>query len=520
MEVTKEIQGFGELRDAYGEEFKKAQVEFKRLMDRMAELTPQIPKIAQDMISRGLENQKNRIDADFREIDSLISERFDANGEAQLKREVDQEWVNENSGRSKMVTGAVTNVKNMSTQTRTAAVSAAVRVTSVVGKGLALFGQKGLAKRMQESVIERGKDYISRDSRASRIVQRVAERGFKVADGARNVERTVVSTIDDVAQRVGTAAINTTENIIGGIGNYIKDTREGMSDVREQTDLNYMNLGSEVSRQNQEARQWQNAHEDRNAEITGAVKGINETSLGVKAVLAQGKIKLMSFAAKGVALTGRKGLAREIASKGFNSEKNTISKGSRVGKFAERIASTMFKQSDNFREGVDNAKEMAGAYVSAGVQTVKDARESVRDGVLEFGRSHYMGAAKVAAIATLPLTLAGAGIEYSAGKLSNGIDFVSGKAIEGIEFVSDKVEDVKEALHLTGEKIKLAADKVSRNKAQAQKGIKTFFRDMAASVVGRLDKSITRDDDRISQKSVAIESRQAEIEEKDDSGER
>lgn len=471
MEANGEIQGFGDLKDAYNEEFRKAQADFKRLMSRMAELTPQIPKIAAETVQRGLEAQKAKIDADFGEIDSLISDRFDANGEAQIKRENDRQWVEQNADRSKIVTGAVTNVKNMSTNTRTAAVNVAVKLTSVIGKGLTLFGQKGLAKQMQESVIDRGKDYIARDSRISRLMQRVAEGGFRVADGARN---------------------------------YIKNTRDGINDVREQTDLNYMNLGREASLQSQESREWQNAHEDRSSTITGAVKGVNEASLGFKTFLAQGKIKVMSLAAKGVALTGKKGLAQEIAARGFDADNNIVKRESRLGRFAEKLASSIFKQTDNFREGVDNTKTMAEAYASAGVQTVKDTAQVARDGILEFGKAHYRGVAKVAGIAALPLMMADTGVEYASGKVSDGIEFVQEKVGEGLEFVSEKIQDGRDALSI-------AASKVSRNKTQAQRGIKTFFRDMAASVVGKLDKSITRDDERISQKDEVIQAKQEEI---------
>ncbi len=498
------INNFVELNEAFKNCTKETKEHIKKDLKNFADLVPQIPGITAAAINRGLKKQVDRINEEFGEIDTQsIANSLELGAQAGLKAKENEYWESQNPKKSKVITSKVTDVKNKSLDKRAKRVDKAVKITSGIAKGLALFGQKGLAKRMQDVVTEKGTNYIMKDSRAGKILENVTDFGYTVAFGAKWTGETIVEGAKFVRNNVE----NGIETVVEKAVQYGKDVKEGLENVEVQNDLNYMNLAREAIDKNQEVEQWQNAHKDRNSGVTGAVKGITKASTRFKAFFAQGKIKVSSLAAKGVALSGKKGLAEEIAAKGFNTDENMVKKESRIAKFAQRMAESGFMKADKFRAGVDHTKEMAGAYARAGVYTVQETAHNVKDTIdtgitsakngvldfgraakketLEFGKATYKGAATAVAIASIPLEAVAAGAVWSADKVAKGAKYTGSKILDGAE--------------IAGEKISEAKTKISENKTKASKGIKSMMRSFASSIVEKLGNSIEKDDEKLKQ---------------------
>lgn len=553
------INNFVELNEAFKNCTKETKEHIKKDLKNFADLVPQIPGITAAAINRGLKKQVDRINEEFGEIDTQsIANSLELGAQAGLKAKENEYWESQNPKKSKVITSKVTDVKNKSLDKRAKRVDKAVKITSGIAKGLALFGQKGLAKRMQDVVTEKGTNYIMKDSRAGKILENVTDFGYTVAFGAKWTGETIVEGAKIVRDNVE----NGIETVVEKAVQYGKDVKEGLENVEVQNDLNYMNLAREAIDKNQEVEQWQNAHEDRNSGVTGAVKGITKASTGFKAFFAQGKIKVSSLAAKGVALSGKKGLAEEIAAKGFNTDKNMVKKESRIAKFAQRMAESGFIKADKFRAGVDHTKEMAGAYARAGVQTAKETVHNVKDaidtgvtaaytyttdgidavkdvidtgivsaythvtdgidnvkdvietgkvaaytyatdgikaaknGVLDFGR-----AAKKETLEFGKATYKGAATAVAIASIpleavAAGAVWSADKVAKGAKYTGSKILDGAE---IAGEKISEAKTKISENKTKASKGIKSMMRSFASSIVEKLGNSIEKDDEKLKQ---------------------
>lgn len=488
-----DIDNFVELNEAFKNCTKETKEHIKNDLKNFANLVPQIPGITAQLVKKGLQKQAERISKEFGEIDSQkLADGIELGAHAGLKAKENEYWESQNQKRTDKITSKVTEAKNKSLDKRTKRVDGALKVTSIVGKGLALFGQKGLADKMQEAVKSKGRDYIMKDSRVGSIMERVADFGFTVADGARYAKETIV----EGAELLGDIIEDGVESLHGKAVQYGKDVREGLGNVDKQTDLNYMNLAREASDKRQEARNWQDKYKDRNSGVTKVVDSISDKTVNFKSFFAQGKIKVASIGAKGIALFGKKGLAQEIATKGFDTEKNTVKKDSRLAKFAKKMAESGFLKADKFREGVSHTKEMAGAYARAGAYTVRDtakaAGEATYNKTLQFGKATYKGAATAVAIASIPLEVVGKGAVWSAGKIGEGAKYAGDQLLQVAEIAEDRIAEIR--------------TKVSENKTKASKGIKSMMRNFTSSIVEKLSSSIEKDDKKLKQfvKSVDI----------------
>lgn len=298
-----DIDNFVELNEAFKNCTKETKEHIKNDLKNFANLVPQIPGITAQLVKKGLQKQAERISKEFGEIDSQkLADGIELGAHAGLKAKENEYWESQNQKRTDKITSKVTEAKNKSLDKRTKRVDGALKVTSIVGKGLALFGQKGLADKMQEAVKSKGRDYIMKDSRVGSIMERVADFGFTVADGARYAKETIV----EGAELLGDIIEDGVESLHGKAVQYGKDVREGLGNVDKQTDLNYMNLAREASDKRQEARNWQDKYKDRNSGVTKVVDSISDKTVNFKSFFAQGKIKVASIGAKGIALFGKK----------------------------------------------------------------------------------------------------------------------------------------------------------------------------------------------------------------------
>lgn len=440
MKEKNEIENFEELKEAFGDRSD----EVCRALEQFVELIPQIPGVAATMVKKNLGEKKNAIDQDFEEIDSeRLLQQLELGIASGIRKNRNADWekARASDNRSEKITKAVTKVKTKSSDTRAKMADGAIKVTSVIGKGLALFGQKGTAKKLQDKVSRSSKNFVLKDSRIGNIMERVADFGFAVGDGVKK---------------------------------YAENVRTGFKDADRQTDLNYMNLARESSSKKAESRQWQNAHEDNSEIVTGTVGKINDKSLRFSEILQIGKIKLTSLGAKGAALTGKKGLAQKVAEQGFNLEDNLVNRGSRIGKFAEKMAESGFLTADRFRSDFSQAKENIEAYARAGVDMAKegieDGKKAAKREIFKIGKATYKGAATVHGLGKFTLKQGKRGVNFISGKISEAQEFASDRIEDAQEFVSDRIEDVKDFKDtaqkkvgfLRGKSISFLGDKVQR----------------------------------------------------------
>ncbi len=510
MPKEEKIENIDQLRAEYQKAKAEAEQHIRSDMKKFAEITKALPDIAIEAAARGISAKIEDIDQGFNHIDfSEIESEIALGGAAGIRETANEKWEKSNADRSKIVTGAVTNAKNKMTNMKAKMALSAVKVTSIVGKGLVLFGQKGLAKSMQEKVTEKGEQFISKDSRIGKIMEGVAERGFSVADGVRGAAQTVKEGVESAAKTVSTKA----KNAKTSIENEVSARKQAFREAGTRADLDQISIARERADKNRENDGWQQVYDGRSKIVTDKVKEINNRSVNSKSKAALRDIKITGMFAKGVALFGPKGMAEKMQDSVYRSSAKRIQRDSISSRIAKAAAEKGFKVSSKFKNMVKNTKETAVDLKNAAVLTAEEAVENgkqviekgktvVKEGALEFGRKTYKGAAVIGALGSIGLGAVKSGAGKVADKVERGAEFVADKVEDGVNFVADKVEN---GIDQAKDYKTIAVAKLSRQKSAASKGFKGFLQGMAQGVIDKLTPSIDKDSKNIEAQEQIIE---------------
>lgn len=488
MPNDEKIESFDQLKNEYQRAKAEAEKHIREDMKKFAEITKALPSVALEATARGISNKIADIDQGFSDINfSEIESEVALGGAAGIRDAANKAWEKSNADRSKVVTGAVTNAKSKMTNMKAKMAISASKVTSLVGKGLVLFGQKGLAKSMQEKVTEKGMQFVSKESKIGKAMEGVAERGFSVADGVRGAAKTV-NTKAKKAKK--------------SIENEINARKQAYHDVDARADLDQMSIARERANKNRENDGWQQVYDGRSKLVTDKVKKVNDRSVNAKSKAALRDIKITGAIAKGVALFGPKGLAEKMQDGIYKNASKRIERDSISSRIAKTAAEKGFKVSSKFKKIVKDTKETAVELKDAAVLTAEEAIRSgkqaiengkiaVKKGALEFGKKTYKGVATIGALTSIGL-----------GAVRSGTDFVADKIEDGIDFVSDKVEN---SIDQAKDYKTIATAKLSRQKSAVSKGFKGFLQGMAQGVVDKLTPSIDKDSKNIEAQEQIIE---------------
>lgn len=506
MPNDEKIENFDQLKSEYQKAKVEAEQHIKSDMKRFAEITKALPNIVIEATARGIGNKIADIDQGFEDIDFSEIENEMAIGIMAGKTHItNEEWGKNNADRSKVVTGAVSNAKNKMTDMKAKMALSALKVTSLVGKGLVLFGQKGLAKSMQEKVTDKGEAFISKESRIGKIMERVADGGFYVADGVRDAAETVRGGVESAAKTVSTKARNAKTAVENEIGN----RKQAFRDAGTRADLDQMSIARERANKNRENDGWQQVYDGRSKIVTDKVKEINDKSVNARSKAALRDIKITGIVARGVALFGPKGLAEKMQNGIYENASKRIARDSISSKIAKTAAEKGFKVSSKFKEIVKDTKDTAvelkdAAILTAeekvqqGKQAIENGKTAVKKGALEFGKKTYRGAAFIAGLGSIGLGAVSLGANKVAEQIENGADFVAGKVEKGVEFASEKIDQAKDYKTI-------ATAKLSRQKSAVSKGFKGFLQGMAQGVIDKLGPSIDKDSKNIETQEQIIE---------------
>lgn len=191
-----------------------------------------------DSVVQGVKDYKDSVVEGMGDIDQATQDEdmytaraaMDANAE-------DRQWAEarKQEGRSETVVDAVQARKEASRQTRANIATAKVKVAGFIGKGLVLFGKKGLAKEMIEKVGQSNQRYVEKESRTGKLMQRVAQFGFKTVDKARDARDAVVLGAEVAKATVIEGATAVRDGVVEG-ATVVRDTVvEGATAVKDAT---------------------------------------------------------------------------------------------------------------------------------------------------------------------------------------------------------------------------------------------------------------------------------------------
>lgn len=157
----------------------------------------------------------------------------------------------------------------------------------------------------------------------------------------------------------------------------IAATKSDIGEIGKQGLANEMGVAHDVYSEKQKVEKWQDEHKDRSSGVTKTVGAIQKGENSAKSMLALGAIKLTTIGAKGARLFGAKETAKKMSERGSKYAEALFTKDSKIGSFAEKMAESGFVKADQVRNTIAHSKEMVEAYGRAGIQTGKDAINTV-----------------------------------------------------------------------------------------------------------------------------------------------
>ena len=437
-----------EFIDAFAGRVGEDKEQAKALLERYKETIKALPTVAKTAVQLGYGKVVAEIDqrfADARAIgDQGLANEMGVARDANARQAESRQWQQAHEDRSDVVTGAVSGVKNVTTNTRSVVALGAIKLSTFGAKAARLFGAKDAAKNIQD----RGSTYahalMTKDSRVDDLAQNMAESGFIAVDQVKDTLEQAATTLEaygaaglqwaknkatalkdkaaKVARDVKDAAVKGAEVVAGaavlgaeavkdatvhaynagktaveqGVRNVktaVENAKTDIGAIGEEGFANEMGVAGEVSAKNAQARQWQQAHEDRSDVVTGAVGAVQKTSTDIKSRVAIGAIKLSTLGAKTARLFGAKDAAKNIQDRGSTYAHALLTRDSRVEDLAQNMAESGFMAYDQVVDTIEQAAQTCEAYAKAGIswaqqkaQQLKQAAITAKNKSVEFAK--------------------------------------------------------------------------------------------------------------------------------------
>lgn len=223
-------------------------------------------KDVKEGVKDSIDGYKSYVQEGMEDVEqSQMEEELYTAAMAGIANKADSRWAEEkkDAGRNETVADSVQAVKEASRNLRAGMALKSVKVVGFVGKGLVLFGQKGLAQKMMQKVSQKNERFVSKESRIGKVMQRVAEAGYTTADGIRTAKDAVVNGAKavgkgakDVAETVALGAMlgadavkkgarNTVDTVALGAMLGVDAVKKGVKDAAEYTAIGAM-LGADA----------------------------------------------------------------------------------------------------------------------------------------------------------------------------------------------------------------------------------------------------------------------------------
>lgn len=220
MEESK-IESFAELGQKFGEAKSQAKANFQKDISAFAEIMRALPRLTVELTKRSLENgkqflqdQKDRIDAEFGEIDSqALADQIAIYEKTSEKNSEARQWQNAHESRSKVVTEAVRGVDDLAAKAKANLATRKIKMASLLAKGMAFIGKSGKAKEMQAKVAEKTERAVGKEAATTRIARGAAEKGFGIADGVRKGAKSTQEFVVGSAKVAKDGVINTAKTV-------------------------------------------------------------------------------------------------------------------------------------------------------------------------------------------------------------------------------------------------------------------------------------------------------------------
>ena len=436
-EAIQDAKSGEELMEAFVGRVGEDKEQARALLQRYKETVKGLPTVAKAAIQLGYGKVIAEIDqrfADAREIGQQgLANEMGVARDANARQADSRQWQQAHEDRSDVVTGAVSGVKNVTTNTRSVVALGAIKLSTLGAKTARLFGAKDAAKTIQE----RGSTYahalMTKDSRVDDLAQNMAESGFMKYDqvidtieqAAQTCEayaRAGVSWAQEKAKALRTKAITVAKNVkdtavkgaefvagaailgaevardaavnayktgktvveqgVKTVKEAVENTRTDMGNIGKDGVANEIGVAGDVSARNAQARQWQQAHEDRSDVVTGAVGAVQKTATDMKARVAVGAIKLSTLGAKAARLFGAKNAAKDIQERGSTYAHALLTKDSRVEELAQNMAESGFMKYDQVVDTIEQAAQTCEAYARAGVSWAQEKAQKLKQAAI------------------------------------------------------------------------------------------------------------------------------------------
>lgn len=166
--------------------------------------------------------------------------------------------------------------------------------------------------------------------------------------------------------------------VVSNINQRYANMKQDLKNIGKQGITNEMGVARDAIRRKDATRNWQQAHEGRNKNVTEEVENIQNATTKRRSIMALGTVKLSTLGAKGARLFGAKGLAEKIQTRGSTYAHALMTKDSRVDDLAQNMAENGFIAVDKVKKTFEEASMKLEAYSKAGVSWAKEKAQQLR----------------------------------------------------------------------------------------------------------------------------------------------
>ncbi len=245
----KNIENFSDLKEAFTEKKNETKEHILQDVKELREIVKQIPRLSTEIVKRGFKKILDNINSEHEKVDSekLLSTILAHTAAGKTQQENDK-WGKTHANRSKTARKVIANLEKKSMERKVKVAEFKIKVTGAIAKGVALFGAKGLSKEMFDKVNTKNMKNLSKESRIGKMMKKVFESGFKVADSFRNAKTRVVDGVKstyNLAKQTNKAIFTATKNTAKKTAKYIQDFGRN---TKNRTINGVKNVGNGISK--------------------------------------------------------------------------------------------------------------------------------------------------------------------------------------------------------------------------------------------------------------------------------
>lgn len=410
------------------------------------EATENIPGVAKEMIERGLEEQKNRIDAEFGEVSNRANDSKENLDKINKGKETKQaNWQGKNQTRGKNLRNVVDTINKSESAVRNVQANAVIKGSKVAAKAASVVGLGKKGQELQEFADKKAQEYASNSqttNKATKAVESVwaaQDRAQSVKDRAKSYTATFQGQVAKAEENQAQEA--TTNNRSERGAEFVKGVGKIGLKVRSLFQKAEMGVQGKVGAVQAATFKTKKANvkKAQKATLKRHEKGIASPA---EVKVAQGIMNGVYYVEDRVADVGSWTKSKAKSAKDWTDKKvNSVKEGVKDAKDAAYI------YADDARKAVVGAKDTVVLTAMEGAENVGKAVKSAKDTVA----ISAMVAADSARDAVITVADAGMGTVATAAAFAElakdgvvaGSKFVAGKAKQGAKTAQAKVSETE-----------------------------------------------------------------------------